>query len=86
MPLASCYVFGSDHVSKIPLARTPNQGSGLSVRYAMLWLSESPFLHNKANYTFYFLFSRGHATLHLAMLVGRSVGRSVQNISKFASG
>ena len=32
------------------------------------------------------VFSRGHATLHLAVSVGRSVGLSVTNISKIASG
>ena len=34
----------------------------------------------------YHIFSRGHATLHLAVSVGRSVGRYVRNISKIASG
>ena len=29
------------------------------------------------------LFSRGHATLHLAVSVGRSVGRSVRHIFEF---
>ena len=32
-----------------------------------------------------FVFSRGHATLELAVSVGRSVGRSVRNISVFRS-
>ena len=32
------------------------------------------------------IFSRGHATLHLAVTVSRCVGTSVRDISKIASG